>query len=42
MNGSLSLKLWSDKIMCQKILAEMGQHGNDVAHLQLGEFEPIF
>lgn len=22
-NGSLSLKLWSDKIMCQKILAEM-------------------
>lgn len=41
-NGSLSLKLWSDKIMCQKILAEMHQHGNDITHLQLGDFEPMF
>ena len=41
-NGSLSLKLWSDKIMCQKILAEMHQHGSDIAYLQLGDFESTF
>lgn len=28
--------------MCQKVLAEMHQHGSDTAHLQLGDFEATF